>query len=1290
MDLNEIILKLPESQKRDLIEKLLYAFSLQNGGIDTASKDSAGNSSKDLKKSVNLSNSTPEKSLKQKTLDNWIVKSKTLSSNCEKELVKEAGESSRNVESEEGKKLEKSSKLDNAINKKKLMVLLNREDCPESVQKSSEHSELCSETNLSSPINIKSPINKNKHVSENFDQQNNTPEQHSPILTRSYNLRARGVIDEKLCDETNNSMASSAECKDNDKILKPIHKSATKQKQKLKTSLGKDISTNSNFVEMDYDQKTNSCNDKTSEDNIKNSECKTSPTLFQSESERTLVDGNKITVTDENPTIVELDPSLVVKGKRKRTCTDKENKKICTSSAVQKSSDNQESAVTELNENNKSAEYVPSKKVTKVSVINTDSTELTVGKTAQLPGTVVSASPSQEQITTNNIKSVSKLKLKKTIKSKVKSDMASYEKIKLDPAASKMKKKNLTSQEVNSDITINIDFQRISDEQLESEKNSETQIKVCTKETEKLLTKDIKSVTAINGDSKRISRKRGCENKRMVTTKNSSLSDQEPTSKNNDKDCTTSINFLSKMSPSQNKEFTKETNELLIKETNILTPINAKKMYKKKGKVSAKNSLISDSEQSSINNDEVSIISSETSSVDSLRNLTSQSKKFPKVTEESLIKGIDTVIQLDVSSKKIYRKKSNDNKSKISTKNNLISESEQSPKSNDMDSFTLETSSIDSSKNSLSRSKKFVKDTEESLIKDTPTETTLNIKSKKICRKKSCQNKIQISAKKSLVIDSEKTSKINEMDNITPSEASSQCKELAKATEELLSIETQIGANSKKRYRKKSNENRSKVVAETNLISNSEPASKNSDKDNIISTSTDSSNNSPSQNKKFSKETEALLIEDTTVTSKNNGRNNINSIETSLIDSSETSIPKDISTKQISSSDTEATISLSRDNYSKPINAFTLSDDHSIKNSKSLNSDSRNELNILNEMKETEEDLSKKSNAGSLNGPQTYDNIQESSEVSSVSKKVNTLKKKTVMQLPSNSKKKLKVIKDESSSNNLSIENENLCLKKNGSKKIVVSRKIKLGPDSNKEHSVVPIAKSMANSSHSNAVKEPNEHLFKNSKVNNKLGRTQKKTVRFQNSKKVKESHSKKENNLESQIMCNSNISKNGEMEELNCSLVNESSTKNKLHKGTNLSMIQTDNLEGEKENRDIIKNMEEETEKATDFIVNNSNNTDSAEINFKDPVECDEKMKHNYEAFCKVKEVLKVIGISIEELFENSEMINSLKSAPPDGVYFISKCKSDSKMSVHMHESKKELRNILNKLKRKYNDEAK
>ncbi|XP_055950851.1 uncharacterized protein DDB_G0287625-like [Argiope bruennichi] len=1209
MDLNEIILKLPESQKRDLIEKLLYAFSLQNGGIDTASKDSAGNSSKDLKKSVNLSNSTPEKSLKQKTLDNWIVKSKTLSSNCEKELVKEAGESSRNVESEEGKKLEKSSKLDNAINKKKLMVLLNREDCPESVQK------------------------------------------------------ARGVIDEKLCDETNNSMASSAECKDNDKILKPIHKSATKQKQKLKTSLGKDISTNSNFVEMDYDQKTNSCNDKTSEDNIKNSECKTSPTLFQSESERTLVDGNKITVTDENPTIVD---------------------------AVQKSSDNQESAVTELNENNKSAEYVPSKKVTKVSVINTDSTELTVGKTAQLPGTVVSASPSQEQITTNNIKSVSKLKLKKTIKSKVKSDMASYEKIKLDPAASKMKKKNLTSQEVNSDITINIDFQRISDEQLESEKNSETQIKVCTKETEKLLTKDIKSVTAINGDSKRISRKRGCENKRMVTTKNSSLSDQEPTSKNNDKDCTTSINFLSKMSPSQNKEFTKETNELLIKETNILTPINAKKMYKKKGKVSAKNSLISDSEQSSINNDEVSIISSETSSVDSLRNLTSQSKKFPKVTEESLIKGIDTVIQLDVSSKKIYRKKSNDNKSKISTKNNLISESEQSPKSNDMDSFTLETSSIDSSKNSLSRSKKFVKDTEESLIKDTPTETTLNIKSKKICRKKSCQNKIQISAKKSLVIDSEKTSKINEMDNITPSEASSQCKELAKATEELLSIETQIGANSKKRYRKKSNENRSKVVAETNLISNSEPASKNSDKDNIISTSTDSSNNSPSQNKKFSKETEALLIEDTTVTSKNNGRNNINSIETSLIDSSETSIPKDISTKQISSSDTEATISLSRDNYSKPINAFTLSDDHSIKNSKSLNSDSRNELNILNEMKETEEDLSKKSNAGSLNGPQTYDNIQESSEVSSVSKKVNTLKKKTVMQLPSNSKKKLKVIKDESSSNNLSIENENLCLKKNGSKKIVVSRKIKLGPDSNKEHSVVPIAKSMANSSHSNAVKEPNEHLFKNSKVNNKLGRTQKKTVRFQNSKKVKESHSKKENNLESQIMCNSNISKNGEMEELNCSLVNESSTKNKLHKGTNLSMIQTDNLEGEKENRDIIKNMEEETEKATDFIVNNSNNTDSAEINFKDPVECDEKMKHNYEAFCKVKEVLKVIGISIEELFENSEMINSLKSAPPDGVYFISKCKSDSKMSVHMHESKKELRNILNKLKRKYNDEAK
>ncbi|KAF8773069.1 hypothetical protein HNY73_015763 [Argiope bruennichi] len=1331
--IEQIIFKLSESQLENLIERILFKLHLKNGGINIASKDSAGKSGTDSKECVNLSNSTPEKSFKQKSLDNWIMKSKTPSSNCQKELAKEAEESSRNVESEkdeEGKKLEKSSKLDDAINKKKLMVLLNRQDCLESSQKSPDHSKLSTEKKLSSPINVKSPNKKNKHVSENSDQRNISPEKYSPMPTRSYNLRARRVIDEKPCDETNNFVAISAECENSDKIRKPIHKSVTKQKQKFKTSLG-----NSSFVEMDYDQKTNSCNDKTSEDNINNSECKISPPMVQSELERTLVDSNKIIVTDENSIVVELSPSLVIKGKRKRSYKDKESKKVCTSSAVQKSSDNQESGVTQLNESNKSSDYVPSKKVTKLSIINADSSELTIEKTAQLPGTVVSTSPTQEQVTNNNIvKSDSKLKLKKTIKSKVKSDMILHGEIKLDSTASKIKTKNLPSQEINSDITINTDFQKISDEQLESTKNSESQIKECVKETEKLLTKDIKSFTAINGDSKRISKKRGHENKRMMTTQNSSLSvpDQESTSKNNNIDFTTSINSLSKISSSQNKEFAKETDELSIKETHILTPVNAKK----KGKVSAKNSLISDSEQSSKNNDEISIASFETSAVDSLKNLASQSKKLSMGTEESLINGTDTLFQLDVNSKKIYRKKSNDNKSKRSIKNNLISESEQSPKSNNMDSFTLETSSIDFSKNLLSQSKEFVKDTEESLIKDTFSVTTLNIKSKKICRKKNFQNKVQLSAKKSLIVDSEEASKIIEMDNITPEissfdsskNSSSQNKDLAKVTEELLirdtSTETQIAANSERMYRKKSSENKSRVVAKTNLISNSEPASKNSDKDNTISTPTDSSNNSPSRNKKFAKETEDLLIKDTTIvtplsvkskrirgkktnenksvaatknilksdseqTSKNNGKNNINSIETSLIDLPKTSITKDISTKEISS-DTEETISLNWNNCSKPINAFTRSDDHSRKNSKFLNSNSHNELSILNEMEETEDNLSKKSNAVPLNVPQTNDNILESSQVSGVSKKVSSLKKKNVMQLPTNSKKKLKVTKNEiqsnvtqSSSHSLNIENENLHLKKSGTKKIVASTKIKLGSDSNKEQSDVPIAKSMANSSHSNAVQEPKDHLHKNSKENNKLGQARKETIRFKNSKKVKQNNSKKKNNLVPQIVCSSNISKNDEMEKLNCNLVGERSTKNKHHKGTSLSMIKTDNSECKKENHDIIKSMEGKTEKATDFIVNNSNNTDSAEINFKDLVEFDEKMKHNYEAFCKVKDVLRVIGISIEEIFENPDMINSLKSVSPDGVYFISKCKSNSKLSVHMHESKKELRNILNEMKR-------
>ncbi|KAF8785710.1 hypothetical protein HNY73_011223 [Argiope bruennichi] len=375
---------------------------------------------------------------------------------------------------------------------------------------------------------------------------------------------------------------------------------------------------------------------------------------------------------------------------------------------------------------------------------------------------------------------------------------------------------------MNSDNRINIDFQRISDEQLKSTKNFESQIKGCAKETEKLLKIHVKSVTAVSEDTKRITKKRGCENKRMATTENSSLSDQEPTSKKNDKDCATTINTLLKISPPQNKEFAKETNELLIKETKVLTSIDTKKMYKKKGKVSVKNNLISDLEQSSKNSDEVSITSSETSSIDSLRNLTSQSKKFPENSDDSLIK-------------------------------------EQSPKSNGMDSFSLEISSIDFSKNSLSQSKQFSKNSEEPVIKDTPTVTTLNIKSMKICRRKSGQNKVKVSAKKSLIVDSEEASKNNEMDNITPSKTSSfdssknspsQSKELAKATVGLLfnniTIETQTQIlNSKRIYRKKGSGNKSKVAAKLILISNSEPASKNSDKDNI-STSTDSSNNSPS------------------------------------------------------------------------------------------------------------------------------------------------------------------------------------------------------------------------------------------------------------------------------------------------------------------------------------------------------------------------------------------------------------------------------------------------------------
>ncbi|GBM86622.1 hypothetical protein AVEN_259895-1 [Araneus ventricosus] len=1270
MDVIETLLKLPESERQKLAEALLL---LRNVGANVSSNDSAGKSGADLKDSLNLSNNTPEKPVsKQKTLDSWIVKNRTQPSSCEKEMtnskeivpIAETGEASRNFDSEEvsstvrdqhlpcslSAPIEKSSKSENVI-EKKLMVLLNRQDCLESKHKSPEHSEFSFEKKSISPIEIKSPSKKHAHISENSDERTLSPEKHSSTPPRSYNLRsARGVSDEKPSSEASNSLVISPEKEDRDKI----NRSVTKQKPKFKNSVGKDASPNSStcLKEAKYDQKTDSCNEIMSKGNNKSFECKTPSTVVTSELEKTSEvisnNNNKITLTDESPIPVELGAALVVKGKRKRASKGKESKKLCVANTAQKNSPEERKV------NNKSVQSIPSKKVTKLNAINENPSESSIEKTVQLPRTDESTSPIQKQISSNDaVKSVSKLKLKKTSKRKVKNDVISYGKTKLDSTATEVKKKSLPNPEIDAGISKNVVFQNETfDKQLKSATTSESQSKECAKETEELFTKDVNSVISVNVNSKKISRKRGDENKNMKAAKNSLLSDSEMASKINDEESIgeDSLETSSKIFQSQNKKSAKEIEELLIKDKNAVTSVNvgSKRTSRKRGigsksMVTTKNSLISDSGPASKNSDKDRITSIETSSKISH----SQNNEFAEETDELSIKDTNTVIPINVSSKKKFKKRSSENKSIVAAKNSLSSDSGQASKNDEENSITsTETLSVDSSKNSPSQSKEC---SEELLIKDKNAVTSVNVGSKRTNRKR--------------------------------------------------------GIGSK-----------SMVTTKSSLISYSEQTSKNSDKDSITSIATlsiDSSKNSPS------------------------------------------SIAKELSTKQTSSinntSTTEKiTLSLNQNKCSQSVILCNQSGDHNRKNS--LNS-SDDELDSLNKMKESPEDQSRKSSAVSPNVPQSNNNVlhpQGNSNLSGVSKKLNALKKQRPV--PANSRKKLKVTKDENQSNtyqsisdNLDSEMENpgLNLKRSSSKKKVTSLKLKVVTDSSKEHSDVLITKSKASSSNSNVVQEPKDQLLKNLKLNNKLAQGQKEKMRVKISKKVKESHSKKKSNsLESQVVPSINLSKNDEVEKLNCNLVGESSVKNELcktktnkkasikstnkeksikeaerteneHLSEKISEVQmeldsfhsveksetcdnstssdnsvdaemaqetildisvdiSNSSESGKEKHNIIRDMGGITEKAADLTVNNSNETD-VQTDFKNSGEFDEKMKNNYLAFCKMKEVLEAIGISIEEVFENTEMINSLDSVPPNGAIKINKCKSDSKiLFVCMNQKRK------------------
>ncbi|GFS53317.1 hypothetical protein TNIN_121 [Trichonephila inaurata madagascariensis] len=81
--------------------------------------------------------------------------------------------------------------------------------------------------------------------------------------------------------------------------------------------------------------------------------------------------------------------------------------------------------------------------------------------------------------------------------------------------------------------------------------------------------------------------------------------------------------------------------------------------------------------------------------------------------------------------------------------------------------------------------------------------------------------------------------------------------------------------------------------------------------------------------------------------------------------------------------------------------------------------------------------------------------------------------------------------------------------------------------------------------------------------------------------------------------------------------------------------------------------------------------------------VELDDEMNRNYAAFCKMSKVLESLEIDIKELFLNQKMKNSLKSIQEDGIFIIKKYNLDVKNSenIYMHESKEELKKILQNL---------
>ncbi|GIX80680.1 hypothetical protein CEXT_274221 [Caerostris extrusa] len=94
----------------------------------------------------------------------------------------------------------------------------------------------------------------------------------------------------------------------------------------------------------------------------------------------------------------------------------------------------------------------------------------------------------------------------------------------------------------------------------------------------------------------------------------------------------------------------------------------------------------------------------------------------------------------------------------------------------------------------------------------------------------------------------------------------------------------------------------------------------------------------------------------------------------------------------------------------------------------------------------------------------------------------------------------------------------------------------------------------------------------------------------------------------------------------------------------------------------------------ASEITAELIDNSDTIQCN----IENDAYINLIHSAFCCMSRVLATIGVDINELFQNPDMVSNIKSVPKDGIFIIK-----NNLTVLKHDSKKELSEILNQLKK-------